>query len=65
MPGLRGFSATNLKMMRLFYEEWICLEMNSSVTTDELQLTKGKDNNNSSVIAKCGGEVERSSCVKI
>jgi len=22
MPGLRGFSATNLKLMRIFYEEW-------------------------------------------
>ena len=22
LPGLRGFSETNLKMMRIFYEEW-------------------------------------------
>ncbi len=35
MPGLRGFSATQLKEMRLFYEGWIMLD-NSSVTTDKL-----------------------------
>ena len=38
LPGLRGFSATNLKLMRIFYEEWKSLEINSSVTTDDLQL---------------------------
>lgn len=37
MPGLRGFSETNLKMMRIFYEEWEDLETNSPVATDELQ----------------------------
>ena len=26
MPGLRGFSLTHLKSMRLFYEEWSFLE---------------------------------------
>jgi len=37
LPGLRGFSATNLRNMRVFYEEWKMLEMdNSSVQTDEL-----------------------------
>ena len=39
MPGLRGFSSTNLRLMRIFYEEWRGLETNSSVATDELQLT--------------------------
>ena len=38
LPGLRGFSSTNLKLMRIFYEEWKSLESNSSVATDELQL---------------------------
>ena len=37
LPGLRGFSATSLKKMRLFYENWIQLGINSSVTTDELK----------------------------
>ena len=33
LPGLRGFSSTNLKNMRLFYEAWNMLEHNSVVTT--------------------------------
>ena len=37
MPGLRGYSATNLKYMRLFYETWKMLDANSSVATDESQ----------------------------
>ncbi|WP_282741981.1 PDDEXK nuclease domain-containing protein [Olsenella uli] len=39
LPGLRGFSATNLKNMRLFFEAWEpCFGngANSSVATDEL-----------------------------
>lgn len=45
LPGLRGFSATNLRNMRVFYEEWKMLEMdNSSVQTDELT---GNDDNSS------------------
>lgn len=37
LPGLKGYSATNLKKMRLFYEHWIMLDSKSSVTTDDLQ----------------------------
>lgn len=41
LPGLRGFSATSLKKMRLFYENWSFLEdSNSSVMTDELEDTR-------------------------
>ena len=37
LPGLRGFSAENLKKMRQFYEAWDFLETpNSSVASDEL-----------------------------
>ena len=36
LPGLRGFSARNLKNMRTFYEEWKGLESNSAVPTAEL-----------------------------
>ena len=36
LPGLRGFSETNLKNMRAFYEAWNAIEANSSVSTDEL-----------------------------
>lgn len=41
LPGLRGFSQTNLRLMRIFYEEWRALEANSSVATDELQIDNG------------------------
>lgn len=54
LPGLRGFSSTNLKNMRLFYEAWNMLERNSaiaiaklasktSVTTDEMSETSGNE----------------------
>jgi len=37
LPGLKGFSATNLKNMRVFYDEWIILDQNSSVATNKTQ----------------------------
>ena len=41
MPGLRGYSATNLKMMRIFYEEWMELDdYKSSIQMDKIQLAK-------------------------
>ena len=42
MPGLRGYSESNLKKMRIFYEEWSDLD-NSFIQTNDLQ-------NNNSVI---------------
>ena len=36
LPGLRGFSVTNLKKMRTFYNNWKSIDYNSSVTTDEI-----------------------------
>lgn len=38
LPGIRGFSESNIKSMRTFYEEWRDLEANSPVATGELQL---------------------------
>ena len=35
ISGLRGFSPSNLKSMRAFYEEWESLEANSPVMTGE------------------------------
>ena len=35
LPGLKGYSATQLREMRLFYEAWQILDSNSSVMTDE------------------------------
>ena len=40
LPGLRGFSATNMKNMRKFYESWIVLDSNSAVVTAELPKPK-------------------------
>ena len=46
LPGLRGFSARNIKNMRIFYEGWWLLERpNSAVTTAEFT----EINNNSAV----------------
>lgn len=36
LPGLRGFSAANLRKMRAFYEEWYMLSDNSFVETNKL-----------------------------
>lgn len=36
LPGLRGFSAQNLRKMRSFYEEWKQLSVNSLVATSEI-----------------------------
>ena len=37
LPGLKGYSSTQLREMRLFYEAWQILDPNSSVMTDKLQ----------------------------
>ena len=37
LPGLRGFSETQMKDMRRFYEAWDMLDSNSAVATAELQ----------------------------
>ena len=37
LPGLRGFSASNIKSMRMFYEEWCYDICNSPVVIVELQ----------------------------
>lgn len=41
LPGLRGFGASNLKNMRIFYEAWKKIETNSPIVIGEL------DNNSS------------------
>ena len=51
LPGLRGYSETNLKNMRLFYDNWQILDSNSSVTTDELiSVIPIRENDNSPVM---------------
>ncbi len=51
LPGLRGYSATQLKEMRLFYEAWQILDSNSSAMVDELQTFENKAAINSSAMA--------------
>lgn len=41
LPGLRGFSAENIKKMRRFFEQWAMLTNRSPMATD-LQLTENK-----------------------
>ena len=40
MPGLRGFSETSLKKMRLFFEHWKMLDAKSCVATHDSQKTE-------------------------
>ncbi|HPW67161.1 MAG TPA: DUF1016 N-terminal domain-containing protein [Salinivirgaceae bacterium] len=53
LPGLRGFSESSLKNMRIFYEEWSILdsgenktneENNSPIAIGELQVTNNQIN---------------------
>jgi predicted nuclease of restriction endonuclease-like (RecB) superfamily len=37
LPGLRGFSVTNIKNMRLFYEAWQGVVLNRQLPTDDLE----------------------------
>ena len=37
LPGLRGFSETSIKRMRIFYEAWCGMFENRPSTTDDLQ----------------------------
>ena len=53
LPGLRGFSATNLKLMRLFYEAWECLNTGN---LEGMQLIDGKPVIKSSVATDEIGE---------
>lgn len=46
ISGLRGFSSSNLKSMRAFYEEWESLAVNSPVATGELQSADSERNEN-------------------
>lgn len=38
VPGLRGFSPRNLRNMRMFYEEWKCLDTNLADASAKLDL---------------------------
>ena len=44
MPGLKGFSETNLKMMRTFYKSWSCLDKKNVDLSEKNQLVEYKYN---------------------
>jgi len=43
LPGLRGFSAGNIKKMRIFYEQWYGYSENRALVTHDLKLTSKQD----------------------
>jgi len=43
LPGLRGFSVSNIKNMRAFYEEWKDVFVNRPLSTDDLQNVDSKE----------------------
>ena len=50
LPGLRGFSVTNLKKMRTFYDNWKSIDYNSSVATEEFNDEQNDNNMSLSVM---------------
>lgn len=57
LPGLKGHSASSMKNMRKFYENWQMLDPNSSVTTD--------DNNSASVLVEMESNKSTSAIVEL
>lgn len=57
LPGLKGYSASSMKNMRKFYENWQMLDPNSSVTTD--------DNNSASVLVEMESNKSTSAIVEL
>lgn len=53
LPGLRGYSATSLRNMRKFYENWIMLDGNSASALAELQNADNQHENPSIGIVLC------------
>jgi len=59
LPGLRGFSTTNLKNMRLFYEAWqqvIPNSPNRQLATDDLQIIDNQNTNNEVIIRQMSSD---------
>ena len=44
LPGLRGFSETSIRKMRLFYECWKPIFLKHQLSTDDLIITKNTEN---------------------
>lgn len=52
LPGLRGYSANNMKNMRKFYEQWIMLDAEKVAVTNELMETE--DNSTIAIVENAG-----------
>ena len=53
LPGLKGYSASSMKNMRKFYENWQMLDPDSSVATDEFSSASApvdSENTNSTIV---------------
>jgi predicted nuclease of restriction endonuclease-like (RecB) superfamily len=59
LPGLRGFSESNMKYMRAFYEAWADILINLPLTSGEFQTTDNQPNIKSTVITADFGEQEK------
>jgi len=57
LPGLKGYSASSMKNMRKFYENWQMLDPNSSVMTDE--------NNSASVLVEMESDKSASAIAEL
>lgn len=57
LPGLKGYSASSMKNMRKFYENWQMLDPDSSVTTDE--------NNSASVLVEMESDKSASAIAEL
>lgn len=57
LPGLKGYSASSMKNMRKFYENWQMLDPNSSVTTDR--------NNSASVLVEMESDKSASAIAEL
>ena len=70
LPGLRGFSATNMRYMRIFYEAWASPKVICQPLADELNLKDSKNGdflssrNENSICQSATGEMNDKSCTK-
>ena len=70
LPGLRGFSATNMRYMRIFYEAWASPKVICQPLADELNLKDSKNGdflssrNENSIFQSATGEMNDKSSAK-
>lgn len=50
LPGLKGFSVSSMKNMRLFYEEWVLLDPNLPTMISEMKKPNAQGHTNSAIM---------------